>query len=175
MEMTIQPATTPDEMDQVRSLMRAYGAHLAANPGGAAHICIVGYEQEVATLPGPYRVLLLATRGGEAAGCVALKPVPATASELAGETVCEMKRLYVADSARGSGLGRRLIGAAIDWAREAGFAAMVLDTVPAAMPAANALYESFGFRRIARYNENPVADVVFYRLRIAECPDRRRG
>jgi hypothetical protein len=45
-----------------------------------------------------------------------------------------------------------------------GFEAMYLDTVPAAMPEANRLYEAMGFRRVERYNKNPVADVVFFRL-----------
>jgi hypothetical protein len=36
---------------------------------------------------------------------------------------------------------------------------MYLDTVPAAMPEANRLYESTGFIRVERYNKNPVADL----------------
>ncbi len=74
-----------------------------------------------------------------------------------------MKRLWVAGTFRGLGLGQRLVEEAIVWAERAGFEAMYLDTVPTAMPEANRLYEDMGFRRVERYNENPVADVVFFR------------
>ena len=49
-------------------------------------------------------------------------------------------------------------------AERAGYEAMYLDTVPAAMPEANRLYEAMGFRRVERYNESPISDVVFFRL-----------
>jgi GNAT superfamily N-acetyltransferase len=65
---------------------------------------------------------------------------------------------------RGLGLGRRLVEEAIGWAKRMGFDAMYLDTVPAAMPEANRLYEAVGFQRVERYNKNPVSEVVFYRL-----------
>jgi len=55
--------------------------------------------------------------------------------------------------------------AAIDHARAAGAGAIYLDTVPAAMPEANRLYAAMGFVRTERYNDNPVADVVFFQLR----------
>jgi putative acetyltransferase len=74
-----------------------------------------------------------------------------------------MKRLWVDGAFRGYGLGRRLVKEAIEWAEGAGFEAMYLDTVPAAMPEANRLYEAMGFVRVQRYNENPIADVVFFR------------
>jgi GNAT superfamily N-acetyltransferase len=61
-------------------------------------------------------------------------------------------------------LGRRLVEEAIGWAKRMGFDAMYLDTVPAAMPEANRLYEAVGFQRVERYNKNPVSEVVFYRL-----------
>jgi GNAT superfamily N-acetyltransferase len=65
---------------------------------------------------------------------------------------------------RGLGLGRRLVDEAIRWAERTGYAAMYLDTVPAAMPEANRLYEAMGFQRVERYNKNPISDVVFFRL-----------
>ncbi len=141
----------------VRRLMQAYGEYLAANPAGAASICLEGYGQELEELPGAYVVLLLALVDGIAAGCVALRL-------LRGERrKCEMKRLWVDGAFRGYGLGRRLVKEAIEWAEDAGFEAMYLDTVPAAMPEANRLYEDMGFERVERYNESAIADVVFFR------------
>ena len=54
--------------------------------------------------------------------------------------------------------------AAIDHARAAGATAIYLDTVPAAMPEANRLYEAMGFEPVPRYNDNNVADIAFFRL-----------
>lgn len=90
---------------------------------------------------------------------MALRPL-----EYADERACEMKRLWVGTDFRGLGLGRRLVAAAMDWARAKGCDAIYLDTVPAAMPEAGRLYAAMGFEPVSRYNENPVADVVFFRV-----------
>lgn len=167
----VREANGAEEIAAARELMRAYGEHLAAHPAGAANICIQGYERELAGLPGSYAApdgaLLLAWVGGQAAGCVALKPLGrASPAEHAGERACEMKRLWVGPDFRGLGLGRTLVAAAMEWARAKGCEAMYLDTVPAAMPEAGRLYAGMGFERVSRYNDNPVADVVFFRARL---------
>lgn len=82
------------------------------------------------------------------------------------DEACEMKRLYVRPGARGSGTGRALVEASIARARELGYAAMRLDTLPA-MDAARALYLSLGFRPIDRYNDNPIEGVLFFELTLA--------
>jgi GNAT superfamily N-acetyltransferase len=164
----VREAIGTDGLDAIRSLMREYQGYLAGNPAGADGICLTGFEQELAGLPGCYGapggVLLLALVDDVAAGCVAVRP----ARTVAHETACEMKRLWVGERARGLGLGRRLAAAALDWAGAAGYAAMYLDTVPAAMPEANQLYERLGFRPVERYNDNDVTDVVFFRLGLAD-------
>ena len=48
-------------------------------------------------------------------------------------------------------------------ARELGYAAMRLDTLPR-MDAARALYLLLGFRSIERYNDNPIEGVLFFEL-----------
>jgi GNAT superfamily N-acetyltransferase len=117
--------------------------------------CVPDPEAELAALPGGYAAILLAREGYEIAGCVALRPLE--------EGACEMKRLYVRPPARGSGTGRALVEASISRARELGYTAMRLDTLPR-MEAARALYLSLGFRPIERYNENPIAGVLFFEL-----------
>lgn len=117
--------------------------------------CVTDPEAELAALPGGYDALLVARDGEEIAGCVALRPLE--------EGACEMKRLYVQPSARGSGAGRALVEASIARARELGYTAMRLDTLPR-MNAARALYLSLGFRPIERYNDNPIEGVLFFEL-----------
>jgi ribosomal protein S18 acetylase RimI-like enzyme len=112
-------------------------------------------EAELAELPGGYHAVLLARDGEEVVGCVALRPLE--------DGVCEMKRLYVRPAGQGAGVGRALVEASIARARQLGYATMRLDTLPT-MNAAQALYLSLGFRQIERYNENPIAGVLFFEL-----------
>ncbi|WES63673.1 GNAT family N-acetyltransferase [Microbacter sp. GSS18] len=62
----------------------------------------------------------------------------------------ELKRLVVATDLRGTGVGRRLVQAAIDRARAGGAPRMILQTGPA-QPESVALYRSFGFTPIPVY------------------------
>ena len=53
------------------------------------------------------------------------------------------------------GLGRQLAEAALDAARQAGYACVLLDTLDD-MEAARALYEDLGFEEIPPYYHNPI-------------------
>ena len=112
---------------------------------------------ELAALPGGYDALLVARDGEEIVGCIALRPLE--------DGACEMKRLYVRQSARGSGVGRALVEALIARAQELGYSTMRLDTLPT-MEAARALYHSLGFREVDRYNDNPIEGVLFFERRL---------
>ena len=70
--------------------------------------------------------------------------------------VAEIKRMYVAEHARGRGLARELLAALEDAARELGYARVRLDTGPK-QPHAEALYRSAGYREIPDDNGNPQA------------------
>jgi len=76
---------------------------------------------------------------------------------------CEMKRLYVRDSARGGGIGRSLVMAAIERARSMRYRRMLLDTL-AAMTAARSLYAMFGFKPCEPYYHNPIPGTTFMAL-----------
>jgi putative acetyltransferase len=163
-EYEIAAARWPEDIGQARTLLKNYGEYLTSSPSGAAGVCIPGYEAELGGLPGKYlgkeADLLIARVNGEGAGCVAIaRRVLEDKMDAA-----EMKRLWVEPRFRGHGLGRRLVGSAIDWARAHACSAVVLDTVNEAMPEAAQLYRSFGFEEITRFNENPVPGIRFYKL-----------
>lgn len=158
MVCAIRAAETSSDLQAVRTLLREYAVHLNGSLG-AEHICLSEYDTELANLPAPYHVLLIAFaadgNGSEmAAGCVLLKPVAGG---------CEMKRLWVRPQFQGLGIGRQLTVALIVEAQKQGYSAMYLDTVPEAMKAAHHLYRSLGFAPVERYNNNPVPDVAFFR------------
>jgi GNAT superfamily N-acetyltransferase len=140
-----------DDIELVRTLFREYAAGLGVD------LSFQGFDEEVAALPAGYDVLLVA--GSD--GCVGVRPFS--------DGVCEMKRLYVRPSARGTGLGKELAQAAIAYARTLGYAAMRLDTMPA-MGAAQALYASLGFVEIPAYRHNPVAGTRFMELYLRRRP-----
>jgi GNAT superfamily N-acetyltransferase len=165
--IAIRKAHGDKDLADVRRLMSEYGQHLADNPSGAASICLEGYEQELARLPEGYAVILLAEVDGVPAGCVALREIARP------ERACEMKRLWVSTGFRGLRLGRRLVEEALAWAERQGFDAMYLDTVPDAMPDANKLYASLGFRPVERYNQNTVAGVEFFSRPIRSASDNQ--
>jgi GNAT superfamily N-acetyltransferase len=137
-----------DDLEGVRALFREYAAALGD------HAAYLGaFDDEVAGLPAGYDFVLLAELGG----CVAVRGL--------GEGVCEMKRLFVRLSARGTGTGRALALAAIGRARDRGYTVMRLDTLPTMAEAAS-LYTSLGFVEVERYNDNPAPGVRFMELRL---------
>jgi putative acetyltransferase len=162
----IAPARWPEDTEQALRLLTNYGRHLAASPVAAAGMCFADYEAQLRGLPGKYAEadadLLLARIKGQVAGCAAI--TPRILNE--GAHAAELKRLWVEPQFRGSGLGRGLVIAAIDWARSQGCRALVLDTVNEAMPEASALYQSLGFEETERFNDNPISGVRFYKLKL---------
>lgn len=74
--------------------------------------------------------------------------------------VCEMKRVYLRDVAKGQGLGRRLVERLIEDGRAFGYRTMFLDTSPT-LETAIGLYERLGFKRISAYPEVEVPEIMF--------------
>jgi len=152
-DIVLAQAAGPALVGQARELFLEYADAIGTN------LEYQGFSAELAALPRPYvppgGALLLARVDGALAGCVALRPL--------GETVGEMKRLYVRPDYRKLNLGRRLVEAVIAAARDAGYRELRLDTLPS-MVAAQALYRHLGFIEISPYNDTHLPGTRFYSL-----------
>ncbi|AQZ69827.1 unnamed protein product [[Actinomadura] parvosata subsp. kistnae] len=95
----------------------------------------------------PAGLLLVATLHAEPVGCVALKLHRETA---------EIKRMWVDPSARGLGLGRRLLAEAESRAAGEGVRTLRLET-NRALTEAVALYRSSGYTEVPAFNDEPYA------------------
>lgn len=146
----VRVAAAGEDIAAVRELLLEYQREIGVD------LCFQGFAAEVDGLPGDYARprgrLLLARAKGEAAGCVALRPLRGDA--------CEMKRLYVRPRFRAARLGRILAERILAEARAAGYGRICLDTLPT-MGRAQALYEKLGFRDVPPYRDNPVAGSRF--------------
>jgi putative acetyltransferase len=140
-----------EDLDTIRGLFREYAAELNED------LCFQSSEAEVNNplkkYGEPTGCIMLALIDDDAAGCIALMPLPEAGA-------CEMKRLYVRPAYRKFGLGRELISRLIDVGRQKGYKKMQLDTLQRLAPAIS-LYEQFGFMHTKPYNFNPIADVVY--------------
>ena len=152
----LRRAATPADMDEARALFREYADWLAVD------LCFQGFAEELATLPGAYApprgCLLLAGPPGAAVACIALRPIGVAGAP--DGTVGEVKRLYVKPSARGRGLGARMVEALLAAARAAGYRELKLDTL-AHMTDARRLYERLGFVACSPYYHNPLPGAVY--------------
>ena len=148
----IRPGTA-DEWRAARRLVEEYAAQLRID------LAFQDFEHELDAMPQKYGppdgCFFLARADGAFVGCGGVRRFDRRDGE--------MKRLYVAPAARGSGLGRQLADALIAFARGAGYEGLLLDTLPT-MTAAHALYAALGFRQIGAYRYNPVAGTTFWRL-----------
>ena len=154
-DMRIHEALSPEDVAAARRLFVEY-AGAVDDP-----LCFSGFEEELASLPGPYGPpgggLWLARVGGAVAGCAAVRP-------LDGER-CEMKRLYVRAPFRGHGLGRVLAERCLAFAREQGYRRMFLDTLPS-MARARSLYASLGFVETGPYGERRHPEIRYLSLEL---------
>jgi ribosomal protein S18 acetylase RimI-like enzyme len=141
--------TSPELLQATREVMLEYARGLGVD------LCFQNFDEELQRLPGDYAAptgaLLLALVDGQVAGCVAMRPI----ADVDYANACEMKRLYVRPAFRRFGLGRQLAQAIMDLAVEAGYSAMLLDTLDD-MEAARELYERLGFEEIPPYYFNPI-------------------
>ena len=134
-----------------RQCFRAYFAELdrrsesGFDPG-------TGISAEPHELTPPAGCLLIADLHAEPVGCGAVKHPPSAPSEI--------KRMWVSPTARGLGIGRRLLSELEARAAESGASMTRLETNRALVEAI-ALYRSAGYREVPAFNDEPFADHWF--------------
>ncbi len=102
--------------------------------------------------PGPpSSIFYLIERGGAVIGMGGIRRVR--------DGVCEMKRVYLRDAAKGLGLGRALVERLMADAAGFGYRQMLLDTAPT-LTTAIALYQRLGFAPIPPYPEVEVPAIM---------------
>ena len=147
----VQIAIEDPTTDAARFCLTSYFAELDARFDA-------GFDPEqsisatAAELVEPAGLLLIARLGGEPVGCGALK--------LHGRAPAELKRMWVSPSARGLGVGRRILDALEQHARDRGVRTVRLET-NRALREAIGLYRASGYAEVAAFNTEPYADHWF--------------
>ncbi len=155
-------------MSEVQRLLRVAGVQIErVDPADrTARWCIAQYFAELAErfeagfdpaqsipmeddeLRPPRGVFIVASADGEPLACGAIKPIT--------RHVGYLKRMWVADSVRGLGFGRRILSALESEARALGFKTLRLET-NRALTEAIRLYKSSGYIEVAPFNDEPYA------------------
>jgi DNA-binding MarR family transcriptional regulator/GNAT superfamily N-acetyltransferase len=162
-----QRAALLSAMGTIERLLRGSAVRLSVeNPAGpVARYCVERYFEELrarfeagydpalgisaapAELTPPRGYFVLATLNDEPVGCGALKCHAAYG---------EIKRMWVASSTRGLGLGTRILLRLEDLARERRLPLLRLETNKA-LTEAQSLYRRNGFREVPAFNDEPYA------------------
>jgi GNAT superfamily N-acetyltransferase len=145
----VEIAPTDPRSPDATYCLRSYAAELAERFEG-------GFDPQ-ASLPAPIEsdgVLLLARLRGEPVGCAALVR--------SGSDAASVKRMWVAPSVRGLGVGRRLLTAVEGQAAGWGVRTLRLET-NRALTEAIALYRSSGYVEVPPFNGEPYAHHWFHK------------
>ncbi|WP_300030879.1 GNAT family N-acetyltransferase [uncultured Roseobacter sp.] len=166
-EVVIRQAETPADLQAVRDLCWEYRDYLIAFSDEVSQAVSVTYPQEaypalMAELADkharPGGLILLAEKDSQAVGCGMYHAIS--------DGDAEIKRVFMRDTARGTGAGYRLSEALIRHARADGYSRILLDTSRQFIHAQK-LYEKLGFQARGPYSELPPGYaelLVFYEL-----------
>jgi GNAT superfamily N-acetyltransferase len=103
----------------------------------------------------PMGAFLIASVDGDAVACGAVKAIA--------PGVGSLKRMWVAETARGLGIGGRLLEALEGQSRELGLATLRLETNRSLREAIR-LYQRAGYREVAAFNSDPYAHHWFEKI-----------
>lgn len=150
-----------DRPQEVGELFKEYTDMLIEGDSTfAEYLKIQKYDKELANPASKYGMpegrLYLAYVDEKLAGCVGLK-------KLDEEGQCELKRLYVRPQFRGKKMGERLLDVILQDAKEIGYKAMLLDTLPF-LKTAIEMYQRRGFYEIPCYNDSPIDTTIYMKI-----------
>jgi DNA-binding MarR family transcriptional regulator len=143
----VQTRTVDPEHPDAKRCLRAYVAELNRRsdiPFDPSN----GSTAEPHEVRPPAGAFLVAYLNGDAIGCGAVKHRSGGPSDI--------KRMWVAESARGLGIGRRLLRELEQLARDSGARVVQLET-NAALAEAISLYRSAGYGEVPAFNDEPFA------------------
>ena len=146
MQLTIRPIEASDNLilaGIIRSSLTEFGAN---KPGTVYFDPTTDHLYELFQTPGS--IYFVAIENGRILGGGGIFPTPGLP-----EKCCELVKMYLDKSARGIGLGRRLIAICLERAKEMGYNQVYLETMPELRKAVS-VYEKFEFR----YLDGPIGN-----------------
>lgn len=163
-QITYRPACLPDDEALLIDLNAEYLAFVFAGvaarfgvtleeifPGGDIRAYLPGALPKTLGAGPPESIFYIVEQDDQPIGMGGIRRVR--------DGVCEMKRVYVHDAAKGQGLGRALVERLIADARGFGYRNMFLDTAPT-LETAIGLYQRLGFAPIPAYPEVEVPAIM---------------
>ena len=132
---TIEPADNPFLADIVRNTLKEFGAD---RPGTVYYDPTTDALYEL--FRRPRTIYYVALENGVHVGGAGIYPTEGLPAD-----TCELVKMYLAPQVRGKGLGRELIEKSIEYAREAGYKNVYLESMPE-LKKALTVYEKFGFQ-----------------------------
>ncbi|HWB25392.1 MAG TPA: GNAT family N-acetyltransferase [Chitinophagaceae bacterium] len=143
-------AESPQQFADAEALFKEYAASLDID------LSFQGFANELATIRQqyykPHGALLLCYIDNTAVACTAIRKFD--------EDIAELKRMFVQPAARGHKIAQKMLALALDTAKNLGYTAIRLDTLPT-MQQAQCLYVAQGFYEIPAYRYNPVEGTIF--------------
>jgi putative acetyltransferase len=139
-QLHIRPIEQKDNV-AIAAVIRATLAEFGANKPGTVYFDpTTDALYELFRTPGSY--YFIATIDNMVVGGCGIYP-----TENLPTGTCELVKLYLQTSARGTGLGKQLLEKAMQWAKENGYHQIYLESMPELSKAVS-IYEKVGFQRI---------------------------
>ena len=131
----------PSDNEAIAAVIRAALTEFGANKPGTVYFDpTTDHLFELFKAPGS--VYYVAEQNGNILGGCGIFP-----TEALPEKTCELVKLYLDKNARGTGLGKKLLLKAMDWAKANGYDQVYLESMPELSKAVS-IYEKVGFEKL---------------------------
>ena len=143
--------STEDEYKEAISLFKEYAKWLNID------LSFQKFQEEIETIKNmyslPFGSIILCKIDRNYIACIAIRPK--------GDDIAEFKRMYVKPNYQRNKIGETLLEMSLQFAKNAGYKKVRLDTLNSMTPAMN-LYEKNGFYKIDAYYFNPEPTAVYF-------------